>query len=211
MENIEGTVKITSPRISTVHPVHNPVERHDLNESTTSSSDSTNSGNSEDGMDVTSALNENTNNLTPELSKPTNTSQSDVTSSPLISPKVKTTINLNKFRNKNSTRFQETRLVHEISALQDFRIFKIEPPNGQAPDQLIYLLMNPKKRTEYWRISSHNLQKTPAGQKMMCMWLERLIHPFMIKEIEAMKKMDRSLLHRIPMRPASDSDVVSES
>jgi hypothetical protein len=102
-------------------------------------------------------------------------------------------------------------LVHEISALQDFRIFKVEPPNGQAPDQLIYLLMNPKNRTEYWRISSGNLQKTPVGQKMMCMWLERLIHPFMLKEIEVMKKMDRSLLHKIPMRQASDSGAGSES
>lgn len=210
MENIEGTAKITSPRISTINPVHNPVERQDLNESTTSSSDSTNSGNSEDGMDVTTTLNLNTNNLPSNLSIPTN-SQPDGTASPLISPKVKTTINLNKFRNKNSTRFQETRLVHEITALHDFRIFKIEPPNGQAPDQLIYLLMNPKNRTEYWRISSQNLQKTPAGQNMMCKWLERLIHPFMKKEIEAMKKMDRSLLHRIPMMPANDSDVVSES
>ena len=58
--------------------------------------------------------------------------------------------------------------------------------------------MNPKNKSEYWRISSKNLQQTDLGKQMMCKWLERLIHPFLLKEIEAMKKMDKSLLYRIP-------------
>ena len=58
--------------------------------------------------------------------------------------------------------------------------------------------MNPKNKTEYWRISSKNLQQTDLGKNMMCKWLERLIHPFLLKEIEAMKKMDKSLLYKIP-------------
>ena len=126
MENIDGTAQITSPRIASKIDGGGLSPRETSEETTTTEHNDSNSSSNSNSKSTSDSDYD-----TMETEKPPEK---------LISPSsIKTTINLKKFRNQNnSSRFEETRLVHEISNLTDFRIFKIEPPNGQEPDQLIY-------------------------------------------------------------------------